>query len=325
MKKNSLLLILFNIAFGAALISCNAPRNNPLDPETGYTATSVIEGTVQTFSLPYTAIENVSVYWEPGNTLIKTGSSGTFKITNINSVDGNLVFSKEGFRTDTVFVEWGNKKKISKTINLNKLPQIDSLSIYTLVINQFSSLQIYRLNIRTKISDKDNDIDTVFIQNEALGLKKRLDYNVTEKMYQAALTAEELGITDIEEIIGIDFQVVVKDIFSKEFIPGSDKISRVIKEGSSTVSPNADGSSSADPLFVWTKHRVGYSFKYMIEVYTKDFVNPQLVGRIENISSTLTQHQSNLNLPKGEYSWVIWIIDQFNNSFMSTPSTIIVP
>jgi hypothetical protein len=105
---------------------------------------------------------------------------------------------------------------------------------------------------------------------------------------------------------------------------GSERITRVIKEGSATVFPNADSVSTASPNFSWTRHRVGYPFNYMIEVYSKDFVNPQLINRIENIPSNLTNFQSNINLPLGEYFWVIWVIDNFHNRYRSTPATIVV-
>lgn len=317
-----LLFVLFSSFL--LLIGCEAPRNNPLDPQSGNAANAVLEGTVQTFSLPYTSIEDVSAYWEPGNVLMKTDNAGKFLINNISPANGYLILSKEGYRTDSIFIDWGSSKKVNKQINLNKLPELDSLSIYTVVLNQFSSLQNYQLFVRARINDKDNDIDSVFIRNEELELFKALDFNVATKMYQTVISAEELQITDIEETIGLQFNIVVEDIFEKEFVAGGDKITRVIKEGASTISPNSDSTSGGNPYFVWTKHRVGYSFKYMIEVYTKDFVNPQLVGKIENIPPTFTQMQSNLNLPPGEYFWVIWVIDQFNNSFRSTPSTIIV-
>jgi hypothetical protein len=307
-----------------ALKGCNAPRNNPLDPSGPNSGSGVIEGTVQTISLPYTPLPDVQVYWEPGGIVVKSDNMGRFIIENAHTQDGHLIFSKEGYRTDSVLINWGGNKKVNSHVNLNLLPSLDSIAIYTVIINQFGSFQYFELVVDAKITDRDNDIDSVFIYNKDLGLKKHLNYNVTSKYYQTTLQSNELNIQDIEEIIGLNFEIHVKDIFQKQSMVGSERITRVIKEGSATVFPNADSVSTASPNFSWTRHRVGYPFNYMIEVYSKDFVNPQLINRIENIPSNLTNFQSNINLPLGEYFWVIWVIDNFHNRYRSTPATIVV-
>jgi hypothetical protein len=321
LKKH--LNIFLIISFGIiTYCGCDAPRNNPLDPMGNLYS---LEGTVQTFSVPYTPLENVFVYWKPGGASAYTNKDGKYTIENVNPVNGYLHFRMDGFRSDSIFIEWNNQKKISTHINMNSVPHIDSISLYTVVLDQFGAFQNYELVIKTRITDRDNDIDSVIIFNENLHIRKPLDYNITSKLYQAVIRADELNINDIEETIGLSFDILVKDVFNEEFNVGSEKVTRVIKEGAAAVYPNADSISSSSPNFVWSRHRAGYPFTYAIEVYTKDFVNPQLISRIENIQSHLTQLQSNLTLQQGEYFWLIWVIDNFQNRFRSTPATIIVP
>ena len=310
------------IITASLFISCNAPRNNPFDPENPDYAFAAITGTVQTFSLPYTGIAGVSVFWNSSNALILTDAKGNFKIDNILPIDGKLIFQKEGYLSDTLNVVWGSSKLLNYQVNLNKIPQLDSVSIYTVVINQFTPPgQSYQLVINAKISDKDNDIDSVYVGNTQLNLYKGLDFNVTNKDYETVLSTQDLNINDIEQTIGLDFNIIVKDIFNRLYIVGSNKVSRVIKSGAAIQFPANDTAITSTPILRWQRFKTGYPFSYMIEIYTNDFANSQLVFRQENISSDSISYQVNKPLSIKDYYWVIWVIDQFKNRSRSLPAT----
>ena len=310
-----LLLLLF-------IYSCNAPRNNPLDPQNPDYGYAKLTGTVQTFSLPFTSLEGVSVMWTPSGRIVTTGADGKFTISNIAPVDGALIFEKSGFRSDTVRVNWKNLRSINIVVNLNQIPKLDSISIYTSVINQFNPPQPnYELMIRTKISDRDNDIDSVFVQNSDINFRKALDFNVTGKLYQTDINTDEMNITDIEETIGLDFNIVVKDIFNRYFNIGSGKVTRVIKDGAKIQFPANDTTIASSPDLLWQRYKPGYPFSYTIEIYTNDFANSQLVLRAENVSSDSTSYQVRTSLKSRDYYWVIWVVDNFQNRSRSLPAT----
>ncbi len=314
--KNVLILL---TAF--VLVSCNAPRSNPLDPQSENYSLGIINGSVQTYSIPYSGIFGVNVFWQNGGELAQTDSLGNFKIDRIKPIDGNLIFQKNGFRSDTVFLVWGNTKVLNPQVNLNRIPQIDSISIYTMVINQYYPPQTSELIINTKIIDPDNDIATVYVRNSQLGLNKALDFSVTEKNYQTILSTSDLNINDIEQTIGLDFNIYVKDVFNHEFMVGSEKVTRVIKNGVSINSPANDTTLTSTPDLTWRRFLPGYPFTYMVEVYTSDFANSQLVVRQNNISMDSLSYHLNSTLPSGNYYWVIWAIDQYGNRSRSLPAT----
>ena len=313
-------LFLFTISF--LIPSCDAPKNNPLDPNNPNYAFVTLTGNVQTYSFPHTGISGVSVYWSPSNTLINTDNNGNFKIGNILPVDGKLIFQKNGFRADTINVVWGNSKLLDSLVYLYQIPQLDSISIYTVVTNQFTPPgQSYQLVVNSKVSDKDNDIDTVFVENSQLNLRKALDFNVTSKFYETTLTTQDLNIADIEQTIGLDFNIIAKDHFQNEYNVGSSKITRVIKNGVFIQFPANDTAVSATPQFIWQRFSTGYPYTYMIEIYTNDFANSQLVFRGENISSDSVSYQLTTPLSVKNYYWVIWVVDQFQNRCRSLPAT----
>ena len=310
------------IAAFICLESCNAPHNNPLDPVNPGYPYVILEGSVQTYSLPYAGIPGASVYWLPSNTLVNTDNNGNFKITNIQPVNGKLIFTKNGYRPDTLDVIWGSSKLLNFQVNLNVIPSLDSILIYTVVINQYSAPgQTYQLAINAKVSDKDNDIDTVFVENSQLNLRSPLNFDAVNKIYETTLTTQNLNISDIEQTIGLDFDIVAKDVFNREYIVGSSKVTRVIKNAVQILYPTNDTTIAANPVLSWQRFKAGFLFHYKIEIYTNDFANSQLVFTGNNISSDSVSYYLTAPLTSGNYYWVIWLIDQFQNRSRSLPAT----
>jgi hypothetical protein len=319
LSRNYLLILLFSLQIFSG---CEAPRDNPLDPANPNNAKKgTIEGTVQSFGLPYVGISGVRVFWTAGNDFVTTDNSGGFIILNVEPINGPLIFEKQGFNSDTINVVWGNSKSLSYTINLNQLPVLDSIAIYTSVINNNTNLQSqnFELSIIAQISDPDKDIDSVYVSNSLLKFNNGLEYNLTDKVYQATLSVDSLGISDLEQTIGSDFQINVIDIFKVTHYIGSGKVTRVIKNEVQLLIP--DGSTTVDsiPVFNWQKFNAGYTFNYMLEVYTNDLANAQLVFRVENLPSDTLSYVTKKPLATGEYYWVVWAVDRFRNRSRSKP------
>lgn len=278
-----------------------------------------------TYSLPYTGIAGVSVLWNPSNAIVTTDKNGNFIISNIQPVNGKLIIQKNGYLSDTLNVVWGSSKVLNYQINLNSMPTLDSIQIYTVVINQFSPPgQTYQLVVNAKISDRDNDIDSVFIQNAQLNLRYPLNFDVVNKTYTATLTTQDLNITDLDQTIGLSFNIIVKDVFNREYNTGSSNVTRVIKSAALIQYPSNDTTIGPNPSFIWQRYRAGYPFNYKIEIYTNDIANPQLVYTANGVSSDSVSYNLGTSLQSGNYYWVIWIIDQFKNRSRSLPATFVV-
>ena len=304
--------------------SCNAPRNNPFDPMNPGYSFGELSGSVQTLSYPYTNIPGVSVYWNPSRKLVTTDNNGNFMINNIDPVNGKLIFQKSGFLSDTLDVVWGSSKVLNYKVNLNSIPSLDNIQIYTVVINQFSAPgQTYQLVVNAKITDKENAIDSVFVQNSQLGLHFPLNFDVAKKIYTAALTTQNLNITDLEQTIGLSFDII-SDVYNQQLNIGSANVTRVIKSAALIQYPANDTTIGPAPTFTWQRYRAGYPFNYKIDVYTNDIANPQLAFTADSISSDSVSYQLPASLANGNYFWVIWVVDQFKNCSRSLPATFIV-
>jgi hypothetical protein len=322
MVLKGLIKNLFLFLFTVFLFSCNAPRDNPLDPYSSKSDLAQIVGTVQTFSGPRSGIPDVSVFWIPGNIVVKTDSAGQFEINNIKPNDGLLIFQKNGYTSDSIMIHWTNSKKITTpVVNLNKIPKLDSYSIYSEVTNQtgLTSLvltQIANLSFKVKISDSDNDIDSVFVKNEMLDFTGGLV--LQGKVYQASFSTSELNVTDLEEIVGYNFDVYVIDNSKRSYLVGSNKIVRVIKNGPDPVYPINDTTLSIPFTLNWSQFNAGYPYNYKVEIYNA--ANTEPFYSQDNIPSAQTSvNVDTTAIISGDYLWVVYIVDKFSDSYKSQP------
>ncbi|MGD8781376.1 MAG: hypothetical protein PVH88_20725 [Ignavibacteria bacterium] len=316
------ILILFKITIMLFLgsVSCDAPHLNPLDPENPNDPVGVIEGTVKTVKLPRSPISDVVVTWELGSTVVGTDAEGRFQINSLEKENGWVSFQKEGYSVDSQYVDWQNTSKITVESFLNSIPKIDSLIFTSTTRNYFPEEQKFDLTFEAGISDDENDIDSVFIKNEELTFIDVLEYNPSSRFYELFIPNDNLEFSSIEQIIGKEFDIIVKDNLGKEFLIGSSNIKRIIKDQITVQSPN-DGELVSIPFFLrWIRFEPGFNFYYKIEVYTDDILQT-LVLDIENISMSEVNYEITSQLSSGEYFWIIWCIDEFGNMGSSRPAT----
>jgi hypothetical protein len=298
--------------FALFLVSCDAPHDNPADPNSLKEEVVQIVGIVQTVSLPTAGIPAVSIYWKPGNILVKSDNSGNFSISNIKPIDGFLYFQKDGYTSDSIKIVWGDVKKATPQISLNKIPTLESLSVYSEVINLDVQNQTSDIKIEAKISDSDNDIDSVYVKNEELKITKGLGQ--VGKMYQATLTSTDLNVTDIESTVGYDFDVWVIDAFNRKYMVGSSRVLRIIKNGANVISPKTADSLNFPIMLNWDPYSPGFDFTYKVEIKNK----LQSVFVKDNISpGQTTLKVDSMAIPSGDYFWVIWVIDKFSDNYQS--------
>lgn len=309
--------------FLAFFISCSAPRNNPLDPENPDNNISTIEGYIKMVNLPQDPIEGAKIFWINDEILTQSDQNGYFKIENIERKNGWLKIEKIGYSIDSVMIDFGGRKKVSTDIYLNAIPQIIELYFYSITINKFPTTQKYNLEVIARITDNENDIDSVFIENAELEVKEELLYDASQKYYKNSLSLEDLNITSIDIVIGKEFHINVSDLNGNKFNIGKPNIKRIIKEEIETTTPSGrDTVLTGNPVLQWRRFTPGFEYSYLVQIYT-DEVQPLLMWEKE-LSSVEIQYETDANLTSGDYFWVIWAIDEFKNRTRSKPSSFIV-
>lgn len=300
--------------------SCEAPRENPLDPENPDNNFSTISGVVRTVKVPNQPIEGVQVFWEKEKILVQTDADGTFRIEGISPESGMLFFEKEGYSRDSLEVIWNDTRFVTITKQLNSTPKFLTGSMISIVENRFDDIQVYSILVRTFITDDEGDVDSVFIQNSQIDVNTPLS-NVTPVFFQHEFQIDQLNLTSIDDAIGREFDVVAKDALGKEFVINQISVKRIIKDNIVNNTPSNNEIIPSDSLeFNWTRFTPGYSFNYWLQIYTNT-VDPDLVWERNNISSDDIMLDIESTLSPGDYFWVLWVVDNFGNRARSRPLT----
>ena len=303
--------------------SCDAPRNNPLDPENPNNQIGSIEGFIRTVKVPQTPIDSAKVVWINDGKFVYTNSEGYFRLHNLQQNNGLLTIEKDSYLADTLMIDFTDQSEISRNIFLNAAPILRDLQFFSITINKFPSSQNSSLKVNVDITDAENDIDTVYIENSSLNISKKLDYNFSTKYYETTIDLEDLNTQSIDIVIGKEFTISVFDAELEKHIVGNASIKRIIKEEIETKAPlGRDTIETGNPLLEWRKFSPGFEFTYLLEIYT-DELEEELVWNNE-LSSDKIEHLTDANLRTGDYFWVIWAIDEFKNRTRSKPASFIV-
>ncbi|MGH7599760.1 MAG: hypothetical protein ACREOI_25685, partial [bacterium] len=95
---------------------------------------------------------------------------------------------------------------------------------------------------------------------------------------------------------------------------------RVIQDEIEFESPAGDQVVSSMPTFTWKRFRPGFPFTFTLEIFTfEGLVFQKNALPAENISYTIETP-----LAPGEYLWVVWCVDEFQNRSRSKPASFIV-
>ncbi len=296
--------------------ACDAPHHNPLDPDNPDNHYAVIEGFVKTYHVPHQPIADARIYWPEHDRLVQSDGGGHFKIDRIQPRDNWLYFEADRYIRDSLYIDWQRKNTYNLTHYLNKKPRLDSLTFYTSIINRYPDIRILELSIIARISDEDNDIDTVYFESEKLNFSTFLEYNVSEKHFERErISMSSLGIISPEALIGKAFSLLVKDKFDHRILINTMTVKRIIKDEVVLKSPGSHDTVSTRPLLRWEPVNTGYAFTYTIEIRTEE-AEPQLVWQKSNLPANASSVQVDRELsvdPINSYIWAVWIIDEFGN------------
>ncbi|MBI2418631.1 MAG: hypothetical protein HYV28_12170 [Ignavibacteriales bacterium] len=282
----------------------------------------MLEGTVQTYSSPRKGIAD-AVISRGSEVLAKTNSAGYFVVNYTQPVDGWYVFQRDGYAADSLFISWSGANKKSIDILLNQIPTLDSLFVYSSVeSNVLLPETKVKLVVMAKVSDKDNDIDSVFVENNPLSFHRVLPYNVNDKLFENLFYATDLNVGEIADVIGTQLSVIVKDAAGRKHSIGSGYLKRILTEPLTIdISTNQDSSNTPD--LKWFDIPAAFDYTQMVQIFT-DELFPTLAWQKAAIPSDSTHVKVDKTLSSGKYFWMIWCIDNNQNRISSLRSSLIV-
>ena len=300
--------------------SCDAPRNNPFDPENpDYESTQDLTGRVYTYRVPHITISNVKVTWD-NRRIDHTRTDGSFRFNEVIKEPGWLLFENNTYLVDSLYVDWKNTgPDVLKYLNTR--PVLDSILFYSSLENDNTGQQLISVDSKLHISDPDNDIDSVLIASANLKFKSFLDYNINDKSFEGSFGMSDLKIAKPDAIIGQEFNIHIKDTQKHKILLSTQLIKRIIKDEVILVNPINSDTTSSMPTLEWNVISLDFPFKFTVEIYTDGF-NSKLIWSKENISSSATSVTVDAPLTENRYyRWIVWVVDEFQNRSGSKTKT----
>ena len=283
-------------------------------------------GYVKRESIPRTGIQGAKVFWKNENMLIQTDALGYYSFNNIPYENGYLYFEKDGFTSDTVFIEFDNQQSLHVPDRfLNSIPELQQLLIYTTVLNQQPDQQKISLSIQAIIHDEDgqSDIDTVFLKCDDLDFSIKLTGGAQNIYQSSSLTAADLNLSSIDGAVGKLFEVYVEDKSGITYKVGSSNIKRIIKQVISVESPANRVVTTSKPTLRWGRFKPGFNFTYSLAIKTDEVIS-NVVWTKSGISSEDVETIVDKELPAGDYYWIVTCVDEFNDQATSSPGSFTV-
>ena len=193
-------------------------------------------------------------------------------------------------------------------------PLVSEFNTYSIVENRFTLPKLYQFKVEAKILDPNELVESVFVYIPYFKVKKKLSYNSSNSIYERTLTVLDLNTTKADEVIGHEFDLLIKDKSSKTYTGSTKDIKRIIKEEIIIDSPLGYDTTETSPLLVWREFEGGFSHHYFVQVFIiHEELYPELIWEKDNISSDSLSVKVDAVLPSGKYYWIIWCVDQFKN------------
>ncbi len=313
MKKNLSLIFLVSSLF--LFGGCEAERLNPLDPLNTSSTVYEISGSIKTASFPQNPIGNVFVTFSEGSMSSMTDSDGGFIIRLSNPRNGYIRFSRDGFKSDSAFVDWRGMRKVIINKTLSFSPVVTQFSVRSEVTNRFPSVKFVNIRFEADITDQGSTVDSVFASDIESGKLYYLTFDRNSGLYTSVFSILDFpGITSFRDLTGKEFSILIKEKSGHITVRGLASVKRIIEDEPLLTSPvNGQNLNPQAPIeFKWQLFNPGFGHSFIIEIYSDD-INPFLIRRITGIASGVQIYSADINLPAGDYFWVLFAEDKFGN------------
>lgn len=314
---------LFFLAIAQILLfwGCEAPRNNPVDPDNTLDNLPKIEGEIFSSGSLESPLPLARITFVPSSSFTFSGEDGRFSLPVSKKTDGLLLIEKSGFRTDSIFVDWNNGDKIQLRRSLLKFPVPVKLSIVANTLNRFPDLKFYSFLAEIELAESNEFIDSIIVESRSKKIKFKLDRQPGDRDFKKELFSFQIeGLSSPFSIVDEVFDPVFFLSGGITFNPGPIMVTRVIDQEVKFLTPANGQIVGSSFRLIWEKFSPGWDHSYSVEVYLDD-LTPILVWQKEKIDKNETGVDVNQQLPPGDYFWVVFCKDSFGNSTRSKPAS----
>lgn len=290
---------------GLLLLSCEAERDNPYDPKSPlYRDEGALVGWVKTRTGK--PIPGVVVEISPHNKFSVTDLDGRYEMKCLKSGESRVFASLKGYSRDSGEVTIKILKTDTLNFVLDCLPQFEHCLVRTYnIINKNNQAEF-----ETAVADGDGvvDIDSVSCWVEDILDTFRLEYD--DGVYKKTIQAKTLPGNTLESLAGKDVFFIAYDKAGASSVSSPCAITRIIDEIPTLVEPVNFQIADKNPTLVWNKTLTSFPYSCRVEVMSTQL---GVIWSRDGISSNDTTVTVDENLEADDYSWVVWIVDEYGN------------
>ena len=305
------------ILCGGLLLSCEAERDNPRDPKSPYyTGEGSLRGSVKTRTgVP---LPGITLVVEPETTaclFTTSNEDGSYNFSSVPAGKCMVIASKEGYETDTCPGSIEVEGADTVDFFLDALPRFLLCQVTTHHV-----LQKYYAIFEADAVDGDGAIDIDFVSSWVTGFQDPFDlyFDADKKKYTKQVDAESLPGKSLESLLGKDCFFEVTDKAGARVKSQPTSPARIIYEEPDLVKPVNFEKVGTNPVLIWHKPTFTYPYTYTVEVFRLQSGQPlermwfrECIPKIDT-AVTVTQE-----LKADNYSWMVWVVDEFGNSTRS--------
>ncbi len=304
------------LIFALALFwACDAPRENPFDPDAeNYQNPVTSKITVWNLYVPRSGIPGVTLIEKDMQLIDITGQDGSVAWQHKERDSLRIIASADGYFTDTL-VFYPTAKNNSFNIFLNGKPELLNSNLSSL----FSGNQTY-VYMQATVADPDGqgDIDAVILKSDFYQFDTTLNFNSSvSNLYETSFHISEIAPElTYEALPELNFNLIVKNKENNDRrIFRNYRIIRVIQKSLKVLTPEWDATVADSLIFSWEPVNLNYDFTYTIKIYRSqpDF---DLAKSITGIPSDQTRREYSTLVP-GFYFWQLEVSDAYGNRSQS--------
>ena len=342
----SCLLCLCSLLVLFALPGClgDVAHDNPFDPQSdSYMPAGDVTGIVTDRASRTIADATILLEGRGSTTTFRTTTdvSGMYQFHAVPSGEYWILTEKDGFAELQDSVSVLNFETVNKNLSLNGAPRFEEVMIRSAHISRVwpPPTDFTLLEVMAHITDVDGviDIEKAWFEIAGIGVSDTLLFTEAPGFFRKDLAAVDLGLSNMEEMLGEEIVVKVRDRPGYVSVHKPLMVARIIAETPVVSSPQAGAVLSVtQPLLRWVCRVLPYSFTYRVDVVRIDNVVRNSVTEIadldpgavcmDNEGSSQQEGSIQVDIPLdiGAYFWTVTIVDDFGNSSRSKEAGFVI-
>lgn len=295
----------------------DAPRGNPLDPESdNFTDAGRVVGRATRYYAPHAPVAGVEVRLTPGPYMAHSREDGHFEFRDVPSGRYRIVAEKADFAVaeDSVTVLLGETTE--KEMRLGALPRVVDLALETVHISRWWPVDdLYLLEVSATVEDPDGiaDIEAVWLEIPEFGFTDTLQSTRSHDRFATSLNAARLPTRSLHGLMGHAIYIRARD--RAGYGGGTDgrQLVRIIEETPVASTPRTMEVVDPRPVLTWEPEDLPYPFTFRVDIILAETNVQPIVQTVAGIASTDTTVRLPEALPPGNYQWTISVVDAFGN------------